>query len=69
MDTHLSQQLMNGDPTVGSVLIHLRIGLHQNQNDSEIWILRERLGTPSRLALPRVFLTEEMKFRQQVELQ
>jgi hypothetical protein len=69
MDTNLSQQVMNGDPTFGSVLVHLRLGLHQNQNDSEVWILRKRLGTPPCLALPRVFPAELLKFFPQVELQ
>jgi len=45
---------MNGNPAFGSVLGHLRSGLHQDQDDSEIWILRKRLRTPSCLAVPRL---------------
>jgi len=62
MDTNLSQQGMNGDPTFGLVLIHLCVGLHQDQNNAEIWILRERLRAPSCFALPRVLLAELLKF-------
>jgi hypothetical protein len=69
MDTNLSQQGMDRDPALGPVLVHLCVGLHQDQNDSEIGILRERLGTPSCLALPRVFVAELSKFFEQIELQ
>jgi hypothetical protein len=69
MDTSLSQQVMDGDPTFGSVLVHSCVGLHQDQDDAEIWILRKRLGTPPCLPLPRVFPAELFKFFPQVELQ
>jgi len=58
MDTDLPLQQLNGDPPLCSVLAHSCAALHQNQNDSEIWIFRERFGTSPRFSLPGVFLPE-----------
>jgi hypothetical protein len=66
---NLSKQVMNRDSALGLVLVHVRPGFHQHQNDSEVRILRQRLRTPSTLALPRFLVAELLKFLLQVELQ
>jgi hypothetical protein len=54
MDTDLSFQLLNGDPSLCSVLADSCATLYQNQNNSEIRIFREGFGTPTGFALPGV---------------
>jgi hypothetical protein len=58
MYTNLPLQLLNGNPPLCPVLAHSSAGLHQNQNNSEIWMFRERFGTPPGFSLPRVFLPQ-----------
>jgi hypothetical protein len=68
VDTDLSLQLLNGDPPLCPVLAHSSAALHQDQNDSEIWIFRERLGTPPSFPLPGVFSPELLQLSFQVDL-
>jgi hypothetical protein len=65
----LSLQLLNGDPSLGSVLAHASAAFHQNKNDSEIWILRQRFGTPPAFSLPGLFSPELLQLAIQVDLQ
>jgi hypothetical protein len=59
---------MNGNSAFGPVLLHLRVAFHENQNNPEIRILRERLGTPARLPLPGLFAAELLEFAYQIKL-
>jgi hypothetical protein len=50
------------------MLPHFCAALHQNQNDSEIWVFRERFGTPASLPLPGVFTPQLLQFSFEVDL-
>jgi hypothetical protein len=69
MYTSLPRQLLNGDPSLGSVLAHPSAAFHQNQHDSEIGIFRQRFGTPTGFSLPGVFSSELLQLAIQVDLQ
>jgi hypothetical protein len=60
--TDLSLQLLEGDPSLGSVLAHSRAALHHNEDDPEVWIFRQRFGTPPSFPLPGVFLPQLLHF-------
>jgi len=68
VDTNLPQQVMNRNSAFRPVLFHLRVGFHQNQNNPEIRILRERPGTPPCLPLPGFFAAELLDFAYQIKL-
>src|SRR5579864_9243928 len=51
------------------MLAHSRPALHQNQNNSEIWIFREGFGTPPSLSLPGVFSPQLLQLSFEVDLQ
>lgn len=69
MDANLTLQRMDRDSGIGMVLLHLRVGLHENQDNPEVWILGERLGTTSGFSLPRVLTPELPEFLRQIESQ
>jgi hypothetical protein len=69
MDTDLPLQQLNGDPPLCSVLAHSCAALHQNQNDPQIWIFRERFGASPGFSLPGVFLPELLQLSFHVDLQ
>ena len=62
-------QLLNGDPPLCSVLAHSCAALHQNQNDSEVRIFRERFGTRPSCPLPGLFSPELLQLTIQVDSQ
>src|SRR5208283_5791144 len=41
MNTNLTLQRMDRDSGIGMVLLHLRVGPHENQDNPEVWILGE----------------------------
>jgi hypothetical protein len=67
MDANLTLQRMDRDSGIGMVLLHLRVGLHENQDNPEVWILGERLGTTPGFSLPRVLTPELSEFLRQIE--
>ena len=69
MYTDLTLQLLNRDPSLCSMLSHPCAALHQNQNDSEIWVFREGFGTPPGLPLPGVFTLQLLQLSFEVDLQ
>ena len=68
VDTNLPEQVMNGNSTIGPVLFHLCVGLHQDQNNPEIGILCERLRASACLPLPGLLDPELLEFAYQIEL-
>src|SRR5665213_2854680 len=53
VDSNLSQKRMYRDRPFGTVMAHVTSRLHTYQDDTELCILHNGLGTPARFALPR----------------
>jgi hypothetical protein len=58
MNANLALKRMDRNSGIHVMLIHLRVGLHKDENDMEVGVFGECLRTAPGVSLPRILISE-----------